>query len=107
MSHDPHLDNLKHKIERAKKENQPEDARTFMAQGSSLKRLGKFVSVGVELVAGVLAGVGCGLVIDRVLGTSPWGLISLFILGSAAGILNVYRVLTTQEKDNTKKPPHA
>lgn len=107
MSHDPHLDDLKQKIERAKKENQPEDATASIAQGSSLKRLGKFFSVGVELVAGVLAGVGCGLVIDWVLGTSPWGLISLFILGSAAGILNVYRALTTQEKANTKKTPHA
>jgi len=44
-----------------------------------------------ELVAGVLVGAGLGWLIDRLLGTSPWGLIVFFLLGFAAGILNVMR----------------
>lgn len=44
-----------------------------------------------ELVAGVLVGAGLGWAIDRWLGTSPWGLIVLFLLGFAAGVLNVMR----------------
>jgi ATP synthase protein I len=44
-----------------------------------------------ELVAGVLAGAGLGWLIDRWLGTSPWGLIVLLLLGFAAGVLNVMR----------------
>ena len=44
-----------------------------------------------ELVAGVLVGAGLGWLIDRWLGTSPWGLIVLLLLGFAAGVLNVMR----------------
>jgi ATP synthase protein I len=44
-----------------------------------------------ELVAGVLVGAGLGWGIDRLLGTSPWGLIVLLLLGFAAGVLNVMR----------------
>ena len=44
-----------------------------------------------ELVAGVLVGAGLGWLIDRLLGTSPWGLIVLLLLGFAAGVLKVMR----------------
>ncbi len=44
-----------------------------------------------ELVAGVLVGAGLGWLIDRLVGTSPWGLIVLLLLGFAAGVLNVMR----------------
>jgi ATP synthase protein I len=35
-----------------------------------------------------------GWAIDRWLGTRPWGMIVLFFLGVAAGMLNVYRAVT-------------
>ncbi|HKS84427.1 MAG TPA: AtpZ/AtpI family protein, partial [Pseudolabrys sp.] len=44
-----------------------------------------------ELVAGVLVGAAVGWLLDRWLGTSPWGLIVFFLLGFAAGVLNVMR----------------
>ena len=44
-----------------------------------------------ELVAGVLVGAGLGWLIDRLLGTSPWGLMIFLLLGFAAGVLNVMR----------------
>ena len=44
-----------------------------------------------ELVAGVLVGAGLGWLIDRLFGTSPWGLIVFLLLGFAAGVLNVMR----------------
>lgn len=44
-----------------------------------------------ELVAGVLVGAGLGWLIDRWLGTSPWGLMLFLLLGFAAGVLNVMR----------------
>jgi ATP synthase protein I len=43
------------------------------------------------LVAAVLAGAGLGWLIDRWLGTSPWGFIVLLLLGFAAGVVNVIR----------------
>jgi ATP synthase protein I len=44
-----------------------------------------------ELVAGVLVGAALGWLLDRWLGTSPWGLIVFLLLGFAAGVLNVMR----------------
>jgi len=104
MSDDPALDKLKSQIAKAKKEAEPVPLKE--EEDTSYNRLGKFFNVGIELVSGVFVGVGCGLFIDWAFGTSPWGLISLFILGSAAGMLNVYRALTVKEKADSKKDTH-
>jgi ATP synthase protein I len=44
-----------------------------------------------ELVAGVVVGAVIGWGFDRLLSTSPWGLIVFFLLGFAAGVVNVMR----------------
>ena len=44
-----------------------------------------------ELVAGVLVGAVLGWGFDRLLATSPWGLIVFLLLGFAAGVINVVR----------------
>lgn len=44
-----------------------------------------------ELVAGVVVGAVIGWGLDRVLSTSPWGLIVFLLLGFVAGIINVMR----------------
>lgn len=50
--------------------------------------------LGVELVATLIVGGGIGLLLDRWLGTTPWLMLVFFILGAAAGMLNIYRVMT-------------
>ena len=47
---------------------------------------------GVEVVSALVVGVVIGLVLDRWLGTWPWLFLLFFVAGSAAGILNVYRL---------------
>ena len=49
--------------------------------------------IGTELVAALIVGVGIGLLLDNWLDTRPWFLLLFFLLGSAAGILNVFRVM--------------
>jgi len=44
-----------------------------------------------ELVAGVLVGAGIGWLIDRWLGSLPWGTFVFALLGFTAGVLNVMR----------------
>jgi ATP synthase protein I len=44
-----------------------------------------------ELVAGVLVGAALGWGIDRLLSTSPFGLIVFLLLGFVAGVVNVVR----------------
>ena len=52
---------------------------------------GQAVKLASEFVAGVLVGAALGWGLDRVAGTSPWGLIGLLLLGFCAGVLNVVR----------------
>jgi ATP synthase protein I len=44
-----------------------------------------------ELVAGVVVGTILGWGFDRLLSTSPWGLIVFMLLGFVAGVMNVMR----------------
>lgn len=44
-----------------------------------------------ELVAGVVVGTILGWGFDRLLSTSPWGLIVFMLLGFVAGVVNVMR----------------
>ena len=54
--------------------------------------MGTALRIGVDLVAAVGVGVGIGLLLDHWLETKPWFLIVFFLLGAAAGIVNVIRV---------------
>src|ERR1700751_4256642 len=63
--------------------------RSAMQQG-----LGLGLRIGIELVVAFGAAPGLGWAIDRWLGTRPWGIIVLFFLGVAAGMLNVYRAVS-------------
>src|SRR5712691_6697588 len=56
--------------------------------------LGLGFRIGIELVVAVVVATGLGWAIDRWLGTRPWGMIVLFFLGVAGGMLNVYRAVT-------------
>src|SRR6266478_8072903 len=65
------------------------------AERSNLQQgLGLGFRIGIELVVAVAVATGLGWAIDRWLGTRPWGMIVLFFLGVAAGMLNVYRAVT-------------
>ena len=50
--------------------------------------------VTTELVAGVVVGTFIGWAFDNWLGTTPTLMVVLFFLGSAAGMMNVWRALT-------------
>lgn len=59
-----------------------------------------------ELVGGVIVGGGLGWLIDRWLGTTPWFLMGLVLLGFAGGTLNVMRAAglkTGAGQDQTKQ----
>ena len=44
-----------------------------------------------ELIAGVVVGGLMGWGFDKLLSTSPWGLIVFVLIGFSAGVLNVIR----------------
>jgi ATP synthase protein I len=59
--------------------------------GKPMTGLGIAFRIGTELVAGVVMGTGIGYFLDRWLHTGPWLMVVFFFLGSAAGVLSVYR----------------
>jgi ATP synthase protein I len=55
-----------------------------------------------ELVAGVLGGAALGWGFDRLLSTSPWGLIVFLLLGFTAGVINVMRSAGVMSKQSER-----
>lgn len=51
----------------------------------------KALRLSSEFIAGILVGAGIGYLIDRMAGTTPWGMIVFLLLGFVAGVLNVLR----------------
>jgi ATP synthase protein I len=78
----------KARLERARRQPAAAD-RSALQQG-----LGLGFRIGIELVVAVGVATAVGWAVDRWLGTRPWGIIVLFFLGVAAGMLNVYRAVT-------------
>src|SRR6516164_2766078 len=87
------LAGLGERIDKARAERariQPVAAdRSALQQG-----IGFGLRIGIELVVAIGVASGLGWAIDQWLGTRPWGMIVLFFLGVAAGMLNVYRAVT-------------
>ena len=56
---------------------------------------------GVEVVSALIAGAGLGWLLDRWLGTFPWLFMVFFLVGGAAGVLNVYRLFNPRGTGRT------
>jgi ATP synthase protein I len=61
------------------------------SQGSAL---GMGMRVGIELVSALAVAVAIGWFLDGWLGTRPWLLMLFFVLGGAAGVANVWRLVS-------------
>ena len=62
--------------------------------------MGNAFKLGTELVAAVGVGTIIGFILDSWFGTKPWLIIIFFFLGTAAGILNVFRTANRMQKEN-------
>ena len=61
------------------------------SSGSNAASLGKALKISTELVAAVVVGSTIGFLLDNWFGTKPLLTICFFIMGVAAGILNVIK----------------
>lgn len=75
-----------------KPRNQPDDKRA----------IGEGLRLSAEFVSGVVAGGLIGWVFDKLLETSPWGLICCLLLGFCAGMLNLLRAAGVVKKSSLK-----
>ena len=81
------LNRLSHELETERQER----AAAERPARSGSADYGRAFRLASEFVAGVLVGAALGWGLDKVAGTSPWGLIGLLLLGFCAGVLNVVR----------------
>ena len=49
--------------------------------------------IATELLAALIVGGGLGYGLDQWLGTSPWFMVAMLVLGFAAGLMNVFRIM--------------
>lgn len=88
------LDDLSRRLARAKQGTERDAPKARLSPDMPNSGLGIALRVGVELVAGVVVGVAVGYGLDRWLGTAPWLLIVFFLLGTAGGMMNVWRAMS-------------
>ncbi|HTM77449.1 MAG TPA: AtpZ/AtpI family protein [Devosia sp.] len=95
---------LASRIASAKRGRMIEDNRASKTASGDMSGLARGMRIGTEFVAAILVGAGIGYLIDLGLGTSPWGLLILFMVGFAAGILNVIRVVAEMNAASPAPP---
>ncbi len=62
-----------------------------------LKLVGQILSAGFTMVTAVAIGYFAGNWLDNYFGTKPWLTITLFILGTAAGLKSLYELSLPKE----------
>jgi ATP synthase protein I len=90
------------RIAQARRERERGDNRASQDHSKQMSGLARGMRIGTEFVAAIMVGTGIGYLIDLGLGSSPWGMLILLMVGFAAGILNVIRVVTEM---NAASPP--
>jgi len=85
-------------------------ARDIAAKGAAAEGgrdntgLARGLRLGSEFAAAILVGTGIGYLADLGLGTSPWGLLIMLMVGFAAGVMNVIRAVNEMNKEAQASP---
>ena len=85
------IDNIK------EKENLIKTSENIEKRGNSI---GMAFRLSTELVSGILVGSVMGWSIDKWLGSQPWFFLIFFILGIAAGIINVIKTAKNMNNES-------
>lgn len=85
---DKRLEALGSKIDEHRGESDPIEETKGLADNHGMAY---GLKIGSEFVSAILVGSAIGWILDKWLGTTPFGLIVFLFLGFAAGVLNVMR----------------
>jgi ATP synthase protein I len=100
----PLTSDLASRLARAQGERKATDDQASPAATQNLSAISRGVRLGSEFIAAILVGWGIGYGLDLVLGTRPWLMLVMLMVGFAAGVLNVVR---SAAQMNRAEPPPA
>ena len=84
---------LASRIASAKRERDRANNSASDDASGDMSGMARGMRMGTEFMAAIIVGAVMGYLIDLGLGTSPWGLLILVLMGFAAGTMNVIRVV--------------
>lgn len=97
------LDELKLRIAKAQKVSEG----TYGAKGDGatpqVKAWARVLRIGIDFISTVLAGLGLGWFADEQLGTAPWGLISLLLVGFVVAFWSLIQTEGARRSDREKE----
>lgn len=79
----------------------PEDPSTRSLRdsyGDGMRAAGPYLGLGVQIGGAMLLFVGLGVVVDRTLGTTPWGVVAGAVLGMIGIVALVIRIAKEGDK---------
>ncbi len=85
------LEERRRQLEAELASRRPADKPDKEAEWAGKSSYAKAFQLSTEFVAAIFVGTLLGYLIDRFLGTTPWGMIIFLLLGFVAGVLNVMR----------------
>jgi ATP synthase protein I len=86
---DPRVTSLNKRLDAAKREEEARSGKVGAGQGKGYSQGNRVLA---ELIAGPAGGALIGWLLDRWLGTSPWLLLGLMMLGIVVAFRNIIRI---------------
>ncbi len=102
---EPLTSDLAARIARARAEVSGSDDKVTTTAVRDMSGLSRGLRLGSEFIAAILVGAGMGYLLDLWLGTGPWAMLVMLMVGFAAGVLNVVR--SAAEMNRAAPPPTA
>jgi ATP synthase protein I len=95
---------LASRIAQARKERLDQAGPGGAAGDKDMTGLARGMRIGTEFIAAVLVGAVIGYIVDALAGTGPWAMLVFVLLGFAAGIMNVIRVVAEMNAASPAPP---
>ena len=86
------------RIARAQESGRTEAGHSQRGVARDMTGMSRALRLGSEFIAAIVVGAGAGFLLDQWLGTSPWLMLVLLMVGFAAGVLNVTRSAAAMNK---------
>ena len=92
------ISDLGERLDKVKAQHEA-DAQADLDAGMRGRGMAYGMRMAAELVGAVIVGAFIGIGLDWLIGTKPWLFLLFFVLGFAAGVLNVVRAYERMQKE--------